>query len=164
MPTCHDTFAAARAERLEYPLTKGQYKIAEARQDIAAWRELVLTITARLRTGGKFRTDENLGPCTAEGRGAYLKGLPARLARLIGFKILPGIAALAGDGMSKAEVECLLRRAEADAELLIADCESLRLRLKGGIKHEYDAMLQGESSLTGLSDAASELLPVNPRA
>lgn len=49
--------------------------------------------------------------------------------------------------MPKAEVQRLLSRAETDAQHLINDCEALRLRLKAGIKHEYDAMRRGESEL-----------------
>jgi hypothetical protein len=83
-------------------------------------------------------------------RGAYLKGIPAQLAELLGHTILPAIAALEGDGVPKAEVERLLSRAETDAQRLIDACEALRLRLKGGIKHEYNAMRRGESELLGL--------------
>ena len=161
--TCDDICNAARAERANHPLRSGRDKLEEARQEIAAWRELVLTVTARLRTGGNFRTDENLGPCMAQERGTYLKGLPARLARLIGYKILPGIAALSGDGVPPAEVECLLRRAETDAHHLIADCKSLQLRLKGGIGREYQAMRKGEGGLIRLLEVADNMLDLASR-
>jgi hypothetical protein len=90
-------------------------------------------------------------------RGAYLKGIPAQLAELLGYTILPAIAALEGDGMPKAEVERLLSRAETDAQRLLDDCEAVRLRLKGGIKHEYDAMRLGQSLLLELLDEAPAL-------
>lgn len=155
MPTCHDIFNAARAERAKYPLTEGQYKLDEAIRMIGRWHDLITTITERIRTGGKFGEAENLGPCMAHERGAYLKAIPSRLAELIGNKILPAIAALEGDGVPKAEVQRLLSRAETDAQRLKDDCEALRLRLKGGIKHEYDAMRRGEGALLGLLDAAA---------
>ena len=56
--------------------------------------------------------------------------------------------------MPKAEVKRLLSSAETDAQRLISDCEALRLCLKGGIKHEYDAMRRGESGLLRLLDDA----------
>lgn len=167
LQTCQDAFRVGRAERDNHPLRSGLYKLEEARQDIESWRELLSTIAARLRSGGTFGADENLGPCMAQERGIYLKGLPGRLAQLIGYKILPGIAALGGDGIPRVEVERLLHSAQTKAQHLIADCESVRLRLEGGIDHEYREMRQGNGALIGLLGAANELLdtpPVNPRA
>jgi hypothetical protein len=94
----------------------------------------------------------------AHERGTYLKSIPTRLAELIGYKILPGIAALEGDGVPKAEVQRLLRRAESDAQRLLTDCETVRLRLKGGIEHEYRAMRRRESELVAIMDAAEALV------
>jgi hypothetical protein len=158
MPTtCRDTFNAARTQRTKHPLTKGRYKLDEARHAIEDWRRLVNTIAERVRTGGKFGIDENLGPCMAEERGVYLKSIPARLAERLGHDILPGIAALEGDGVPKAEVQHLLRRAETDALRLIAECEAARLHLKGGIEKEYGAMKREGSMLLGLLETARKL-------
>ncbi len=57
---------------------------------------------------------------------------------------------LEGDGIPKAELERLLSRAETDALRLLDDFEAVRLRLKVGIEHEYDAMRRGESELLRL--------------
>jgi hypothetical protein len=57
----------------------------------------------------------------------------------------------------KAEVKRLLSSAETDAQRLISDCEALRLCLKGGIKHEYDAMRRGESELLSLIEGIKAL-------
>ena len=157
MPTtCHDVCDTARGERANYPLSSGLNKLREAENRINQLHKLVTTIAERVRAGGKFEQDENLGPCMATERGAYLKGIPAQLAELLGYTILPAIAALEGDGMPKAEVERLLSRAETDAQRLLDDCEAVRLSLKGGIKHEYDAMRRGESELLRLLDSARE--------
>lgn len=155
--TCNDIFNAARAERAKYPLSAGRYKLREAEDTLNAWRELVLEIAKRLRTGAKFDQIESLGPCMAAERGTYLKGIPAQLAELLGYTILPAIAALEGDGVSKAEVQRLQSRAETDARRLIDGCEALRLRLKGGIKDQYGAMRRGESDLLDLLDAITVL-------
>lgn len=90
-------------------------------------------------------------------RATYLKSIPTRLAHLIGHTILPGLAALEGDGVPKAEVQRLLSRAETDAPRLLAHCEAARIRLKGGIKHEYIAMRRGESGLLPVLDDARSL-------
>ncbi len=152
--TCHDIFKTAREKRKAHPLPSGGYKLKEAEDRINQLHKLVTTIADRLRAGGKFGETETLGPCMATERGAYLKGIPAQLAELLGYTILPAIAALEGDGVPKAEVQRLLNRAETNAQRLIEECEALRLRLKGGIKHEYDAMRRGESALLRLLDGA----------
>lgn len=148
--TCHDIFDTAREKRKAHPLTAGRVKLDEAENRINQLHKLVTTITERVRRGGKFRETENLGPCMAIERGTYLKGIPAELAELLGYTILPAIAALEGDGVPKVEVQRLLSRAETDAQRLIDECEALRLRLKGGIKLEYEAMRRGERLLLDL--------------
>ena len=155
--TCHEIFNTAREKRKAHPLSSGGYKLKEAEDRINQLHKLVTTIAKRVHAGGKFGETENLGPCMATGRGAYLKGIPAQLAELLGYTILPAIAALEGDGVPTAEVQRLLIRAETDAQRLINDCEALRLRLKGGIKQEYDAMRRGDSALLELLDAVKAL-------
>lgn len=147
--TCHDIFNAAREMRKAHPLSSGRFKLDEAQDRINQLQKLVTTVADRLRAGGKFGENENLGPCMAYERGTYLKGIPGQLAELLGYTILPAIAALEGDGMPKAHAKHLLSRAETDTQRLIDACEALRLRLKGGIKHEYDSMRRGESELLG---------------
>jgi hypothetical protein len=155
--TCFDIFNTARAERAKHPLREGQYKLNEAIASIDRWRALIGTITERLRTGVGFGKYECIGPCMAYERGVYLKSIPARLAHLVGYEILPGLAALEGDGMPKAAVERLLSRAETDAQRLLADCEAARLRLKGAIKNEYEGMRWCRSGLLPLLDDARSL-------
>jgi len=157
MPTCHAMFNAARAERAKYPLTEGRYKLDEAVHMIDRWHDLITAITERARTGGKFGQDENLGPCMADERDTYLESIPGQLAELLGYTILPAIAALDGDGVPKAEVKRLLSRAETDAQRLLSDCEALRLRLKGRIDLEYGAMGRGEGRILALLTDAERL-------
>ena len=154
---CHAIFNAAQVQRAKYPLTKGQYKLDEAEQAINQLQKLVTTVAKRVRTGGKFGETENLGPCMADERGTYLKGIPAQLAELLGYTILPAIAALEGDGVPKAEVQRLLIRAETDAQRLLAECEAARARLNGGIDHEYAAMRRSEKGLLSLLDGIRAL-------
>jgi hypothetical protein len=90
----------------------------------------------------------------------YIQELPDRLANLVGYNILPAIAALAGDGVPKAEVQRLLRHAETDAKRLLAECEAVKSRLKAGIDREHDAMRRGESALLRLLDGIKALAQV----
>lgn len=154
MPTCYDAFNTALAERAKYPLSEGQYKLEEAERTIQRWQQMLETIAERIRAGGTFDETENLGPCMAHERGIHLKRLPLDLAELIGYTILPAIAALDGDGVQAAEVRKLLNRAKTSAMGILAECEGVRLGLKGGIEREYRLMRQGRSDLYGLlSDA-----------
>lgn len=155
--TCNDIFNVARAERAKYPLTEGRYKLEEAKRAIEGLHKLVTTIAQRVRAGGRFGEAESLGPCMASERGTYLKGLPGLLAQLIAYKVLPGIAALEGNGLPKVEVQRLLSRAETDAKRILAECEAVRLNLKGGIGREYEAMRRGESELLGLLEGVLAL-------
>lgn len=154
MPTCHDIFNAARAKRAKLPLSEGRHKLREAQHTIERWQQMLATIAERLRAGGTFSETENLGPCMANERGTYLKSIPTHLAELLGKTILPAIAALEGDGVPKTEVQRLLRRAESDAQRLLAECEAVRLRLKAGIGSEYDAMKRGEGAISALMNTA----------
>lgn len=155
--TCHDIFNVARAKRKSHPLPSGRYKLQEAEDSINQLHKLVTTIADRVRSGGKFGETENLGPCMSTERGIYMKSISAQLAELLGYTILPAIAALDGDGVPKAEVQRLLSRAETDTQRLIDECEALRLSLKGGIKQEYDAMRRGESKVLDLLDRVKAL-------
>jgi hypothetical protein len=161
--TCHNIFDAARARRTEYPLTRGRYKLDGARHTIDRWRATVETITERTQGGSGFGEAENLGSCMSYERGAFLKELPMKVAELVGYDILPAIAALECDGVPEAEVQRLVRRAETDAQRLISDCEALRLRLKGGINNEYDRMRRGESELPSLIDEIKALARADRR-
>lgn len=87
--TCHDIFDTARAKRKAHPLPSGRLKLDEAANRINQLHKLVTTIAERVRTGGKFGETENLGPCMATERGAYLKGIPAQLAELLGTPSYP---------------------------------------------------------------------------
>lgn len=154
MPTCHEAFNAARAERAKYPLSEGRQKLREAQHTIDRWQQMLETIAERLRAGGTFSETENLGPCMANERGTYLKSIPTQLAELLGKTILPAIAALEGDGVPQAEVKRRLSLAESDAQRLLAECEAVRLGLKSGIGREYDAMKRGEGAISTLMNAA----------
>jgi hypothetical protein len=155
--TCHQLFDTAREKRKAHPLPSGGYKLKEAGNRINELHKLVTTIAERVRRGERFSETENLGPCMASDRGTYLKGIPAQLAELLGYTILPAIAALEGDAVPKAKVQRLLSRAETDAQRLIDECEALRLSLKAGIKNEYEAMRRGESELVKLLATARTL-------
>jgi hypothetical protein len=155
--TCRDTFNAARAQRAKYPLASGLYKLREAQRALGRWRATIETITERTRGGSGFGEAENLGSCMSYERGAFLTELPKKVAELVGYHILPGIAALGGDSVRKADVQKLLSRAETDAQRLLIACDVEQRRLEAGIQSEYRFMRHGSSPLTGLITAAESI-------
>ena len=116
-----------------------------------------MTIGDRIRSGRKFRIDEPIVCCMAYERGSYLKKLPLLIPELIGYHVLPAIAALGGDGIPKNQVARFLHEAKISAGRLLSDCEDTRLLLKTGIAHEYKAMRRGESHLLDLLERTHAL-------
>lgn len=100
----------------------------------------------------------------AHKRATYLKTTPTQLAEIFDYNILPAIAALEADGVPKAEVQRLLHRAKTNAQRLLAECETVRLRLQAGIGSEYRAMRQGENHLYGLLSEARAIATLPPQA
>jgi len=148
---CHDAFGAAKAERNKYPLKSGVYKLDEAQRAISRMYESMEAIGDYLNKPGNYRPGAPLGPCcTTDDKGVWIKGLPKQVAELLGYCILPAIAALKGDGIAETDVNGELASAKANAKQLLIDCETQHKRLKSGIQNEYRAMKSGYSDVYGL--------------
>ena len=153
---CLAAFDAARAFRRTTPLASGRYKLVEACKEIDQVRKTVDRIAETIREPNRFRTGQGLGKCTMDDRAKFLKQIPVFVAALLGRKIVPGIAALAGDGVPAAEAAREARKAVIQAEALLARCEALHARLKAGIQPEYEALKRGDSELVELLDDAED--------
>lgn len=146
--TCHDTFAKVQLRRRSYPLEAGAYKLREARHKLLRMMDTVDAIGAYLRKPSSVRLGSSLGPCcTTDDKGDWLKNLPKQVSEMLGYDILPAIAALTGDGVSQTDVAVKLDLAQARANQLLKDCEAHRMRLKEGAKREYAAIKSGRSEL-----------------
>ena len=146
--TCHDTFAEAQLKRRPYPLDAGAYKLREARHRLLRMMNTVDAIGEYLCKPGSGRSGSSLGPCcTTDDKAVWLKCVPDQVAEMLGYDILPAIAALTADGASPTDVAAELASAQARTDELLMDCEAQRNRLKGGIKTEYAAMKSGHSEL-----------------
>ena len=64
--------------------------------------------------------------------GAAAKGLPKAVASSLGGAILPGIAALDGDGVSKPTVRDLIISADRTAQALLDECDMVHSILAAG--------------------------------
>jgi hypothetical protein len=155
--TCNDTFVAAQTQRSKNPLGAGRYKLDEALATIESWNDLLDVVSERIWSGDSFRHNDCLGPCMANELEEYLESIPARLAHLIGHEILPGIAALEGDGVARAKAKQLQLSAKQNAQRLVANCETARLNLGASMGREQHEVLQSINALAILLAGARAL-------
>ena len=104
-----------------------------------------------LKNPSHFYKGQTLGHCcTTDDKAVWIKSIPAQVAELLGYNILPAIAALTNNGLSKRDTEATLAIANGMAKALLKDCERQQTRLKGNISVEYDNMEEGYSDVHGL--------------
>lgn len=147
---CRAAFDKAEAFRRSVPLPSGQHKLREAASELAQIRATVDAIADSARTPRDYRPGQLLGMCTMDDRAVWLKRLPTILAEKLGRKILPGIAALAGDGVPPDVAAHESREATEQAEQLLTRCEALHSSMKRGIALENNALKRGESEVYDL--------------
>ena len=146
--TCQDTFAEAQLRRRSFPLEAGALKLREAKHILSRMMKTIDAIGDFLRQPGSVRLGSALELCcTAFDKAIWLKSVPDQVAKMLGYDILPAIAALTADGVPKTVLAAELKLAQAAANQLLKDCETQRVRLKGGIKTEYGAIKSGQSEL-----------------
>jgi|TARA_B110000879_G_scaffold192131_1_gene257919 hypothetical protein len=149
--TAKDAFQDAKNLRRKYPLTSGADKLRETRSSLSRMQETIYQIGEYLKNPSHFYKGQILGHCcTTDDKAVWIKSIPAQVAELLGYNILPSIAALINDRLSKRDTEATLDIANGMAKALLKDCERQEARLKGGISAEYDNMKTGYSEVHGL--------------
>ena len=114
-------------------------------------QETMYQIGEYLKNSSHFYKGQILGHCcTTEDKAYWIKSIPAQVAEKLGYNILPAIAVLTNDGLSKRDTDATLDIANGMAKALLKDCERQESRLKGGISAEYDNMKTGYSEVHGL--------------
>ncbi len=149
--TVKNTFKDARNRRIKYPLILGADKLRETRWSLSRMQETMYQIGEYLKNPSHFYKGQILGHCcTTDDKAVWIKSIPAKVADLLGYNILPAIAALKNDGLSKRDTDTAFDTAKQRAEALLEDCERQQTRLKGGISVEYNMMKAGYSEVHGL--------------
>lgn len=154
---CRDAFDAAQALRETIPLPAGRYKLEQALWELRRIRSNLDLVAKIVSKQDAKAAKVALVGCTPEGRGIYVKQVPAHVANILGRLILPGIAELEADGLTKVETQRRFRSAQARTKALLTECEDVHRPLSQGIRHEYDAMKAGRSLLLPLLDAAESI-------
>ena len=159
-PTAKDVFHDAINLRKKCPLASGGYKLREERWRILRRQKTMYQIGEYLKNPSNFEKGRMLGPCcTTDDKAYWIKSIPALVANQLGYNILPAIAALTNDGLSKRDTDIAFANAKQRANALLKDCEWQQTRLKGGISVEYTMMKTGYSEVHGLlveSDCIAE--------
>jgi hypothetical protein len=77
-----------------------------------------------LKNPSHFYKGQTLGHCcTTEDKAFWIKSIPAQVANHLGYDILPTIAALTNDGLSKRDTDTAFDTAKQKTEALLEDCE-----------------------------------------
>ena len=149
--TAKDAFQDAKNLRRKYPLTSGADKLRETRSSLSRMQETIYQIGEYLKNPSHFYKGQILGHCcTTDDKAVWIKSIPAQVAELLGYNILPAIAALTNDGLSKRDTDTTLEIANEMAKSLLEDCKRQQTRLKGGISAEYDKIKTGISDVYDL--------------
>ena len=149
--TVKKAFQDAQNLRLKYPLDSGECKLRETRWRLSRMQETMYQIGEYLKNPSHFYKGQITWPLLHYRRqSVWIKSIPAQVAELLGYNILPAIAALTNDGLSKRDTDATLAIANGMAKALLKDCERQESRLKGGISAEYDMMKTGYSEVHGL--------------
>ena len=149
--TVKKAFQDAQNLRLKHPLDSGKLKLGETRSRLSRMQKTMHHIGEYLKNPNRFYKGQILGECcTTEDKAVWIKSIPAQIAELLGYNILPAIAALTNNGLSKRDTDKTLEIANGMAKTLLKDCEWQEARLKGGISAEYDEIKTGFSEVHGL--------------
>jgi hypothetical protein len=121
---CRVAFDEARQQRSQSPFSEGASKLRKTEDTLKRMGETIQNIS-RLKPP---QPNASVGCCMYDERDDWLRGLPEQIAELLGCNILPAIAALGGDGVSRDEVDNRLDVANLRAKRLLKACEALRVR------------------------------------
>ena len=100
--TVKKAFQDAQNLRLKYPLISGADKLRETRSRLSRMQETMYQIGEYLKNPSHFDKGQILGHCcTTDDKAVWIKSIPAQVANLLGYDILPAIAALTNDCLSK---------------------------------------------------------------
>lgn len=132
-------------KRSEHPLPSGVYKLREAHSDLWQCLDEFHLLAELLRANQPLR-----GSCTWGDQATWIKQMPLVIAFEFGWKVLPGIQALVGDGVNVIEVAKELPGFFKRIAILINRCDEVLPSIKGPIKYEYERWLDYDSIITPL--------------
>lgn len=142
---CSSALKEGLDKRSQHPLTSGIYKLQEAHGDLWQCLDEFYLLAELLRAKQPLR-----GSCTLGDQALWIKKMPLVIAFEFGWKVLPGIQALVGDGVNVVEVTKELPVFVKRVAILINRCDAVLPSIKGPIKDEYERWLNYDSIITPL--------------
>ena len=142
------------------PLPKGRFKLEQASWELGRIRSNIDNVAKVVRNQNAKEAKAALVGMAPEERGLYVKQVPAHVANILGRLILPGVAALGGDGLHAQRAAVLVAQSKRQAGAILDDADYVHDRLRAGVKVEYHAMKTGGSFLLPFIDDAEALVSV----
>ena len=143
-PTPLESFERGRRARLSYPLSSGRYKLVECSERLEQCVEEI----SRIRDYLNGRRDRwAFMHCTVEDKHLWLKDLPSHVAYRLGYEVLPGLQALAVDGVDSTVIGIELPKFEGYCSSVVGQLEIAHMKIRKSINVEYDQMRSGRSLL-----------------
>ena len=155
---CRVAYDHAVAGRAAHPLRMGNYKLRESRANLDRMLETLEYVKAH-RLSGQSGYGRYFGCCTSDDAAIWIKGLPAGLARELGYNIVPAFAALSVDGVSEHVVTRHVDWLWWDVLELVIKCDAaLRVLQTEGIKPEYRRLMSDQSLVVPLIRSAIQII------
>jgi len=149
---CVLAFDTKQKERKQFPLRSGKYKLDEVHR---ALKEMLHAFDkiVEYRNGehGLFYEKSDLGGFLALEMDTWLRDVPTTLSGFLGYKVLPGVAALVGDGLSTSIVTQEVQKLNAFTSQFLSDCDAAHVLLEEPISAEYARLEDGSSDLVWLT-------------
>ena len=152
---CSKAFNDGAQLRCVSPLRNGEYKLNEAYRSFVGWRDEIARISAFKHHKA---SRHSLRHCTPDDCAKWLKDLPEAIAFELAYKVLPGINALAADGILQSRCNSALSHATPTVYQLVGDCNLARLIVSRRIADEYEHMKGGGSYLSPLVSEAIRIM------
>ena len=130
--TCHQVYQGALTLRSQNPRITGDYKLKESKHVL---KRVVATLERRGRAPDPFLPDETPKPhplCEDDEFRSWAREVPILIVEELGYKVVPSIVALTGDGYSPDAVKKLRADIQPRLNDLIEECDVLRRSLPRG--------------------------------
>ena len=150
---CSLGFKEGLTKREQHPLPSGFYKLRDAHREMSKCLDEFVLLAKLLRAKQPLR-----GNCTFGDQAPWIKKRPINISFELGWKVLPAIQALVGDGISVVEINNLLPGFIQRIATLINQCERVLPLIKGPIRYEYDRWRNHESAIAPLLESALSII------
>jgi hypothetical protein len=152
---CHDAYQDGVNSRLAHPLHSGLYKLVESKDRIERTGKEIVRISEVITNR---RHPADLLHCTFQDKAFWLRDVPFNVAYRMGYEIIPGLRALAVDGVTPCKVESAARSLESVIDQHLAQWDQLRNSYNKRIAYEYASMGKEKSNALAVVEDALTLI------